>query len=61
MYSIFRHGRGSMTIAIRPSHTCNAGTEYVGFPPTRQTLIAEGRGVALACPVPNTYVFARRE
>ena len=24
----------------RPSHPCYAGTEYVGFSPTRQTLLA---------------------
>ena len=29
-----------MTIAIRPSHTYSAGTERVGFSPTRQTLLA---------------------
>ena len=31
VYSIFRHGRSRMTIAIRPSHTHNGGTEHVGF------------------------------
>ena len=37
VYSIFMHGRSRMTIAIRP---CNAGTEHVGFSPTRQALLA---------------------
>ena len=32
------HGRSRMT--IRPSHPCNAGTEHVGFSPTRQALLA---------------------
>ena len=26
----------------RPSHPCHAGTEHVGFSPTRQTLLAPG-------------------
>ena len=34
------HGRSRMTIAIRPSHPYYAGTEHVGFSPTRQTLLA---------------------
>ena len=33
------HGRSQMTID-RPSHPYNAGTEHVGFPPTRQRLLA---------------------
>ena len=40
MYSIFMHGRSGMTIAIRPSHSYYAGTEHVGFSPTRQALPA---------------------
>ena len=40
MYSIFMHGRSRMTIGYRPLHTYNAGTEHVGFSPTRQTLLA---------------------
>ena len=40
MYSIFIHGRSGMTVAIRPLHPYNAGTEHVGFSPTRQTLLA---------------------
>ena len=39
MYSIFMHGRSGMTIAIRPSHPYNAGTEHVGFSQTRQALL----------------------
>ena len=34
----FVHGRSRM--AIRPSHPYYAGTEHVGFSPTRQTLLA---------------------
>ena len=34
--SHFMHSRSSMTIAIRPSHSYNAGTEQVVFSPTRQ-------------------------
>ena len=33
----FVHGRSGMTIAIRPSHPYHAGTEHVGFLPTRRT------------------------
>ena len=40
VYSIFMHGRSRMTIGYRPLHTYNAGTEHVGFSPTRQTLLA---------------------
>ena len=40
MYSIFIHGRSGMTIWYRPLHPYNAGTEHVGFPPTRQALLA---------------------
>ena len=36
VYSIFMHGGGRMTIWYRPSHAYNAGTEHVGFPPTRR-------------------------
>ena len=39
MCSIFMHGRSRTTIAIRPSHPYNAGTEHVGFSLTRQTLL----------------------
>ena len=35
----FVHGRVRMTID-RPSHPCYAGTEHIGFSPTRQTLLA---------------------
>ena len=37
-YTQFVHGRSRMT--IRPSHPYYAGTEHVGFSPTRQTLLA---------------------
>ena len=40
VYSIFMHSRSRMPIAIRPSRPCYAGTEHVGFSPTRQTLLA---------------------
>ena len=40
VYSILMHGRTGITIAIRPSHPYNAGTEHVGFSPTRQALLA---------------------
>ena len=40
LISCFMQDRSPMTIAIRPSHLCNAGTEHVGFSPTRQTLRA---------------------
>ena len=36
----FMHGRSGMTIWYRPSHPYNVGTEHVGFPPTRQALLA---------------------
>ena len=39
-YSTLMHSRSPMTIAIRPSHPYNGGTEHVGFPPTRQALLA---------------------
>ena len=38
MYSIFMHS--VMTIWYIPSHPYYAGTEHVGFSPTRQTLLA---------------------
>ena len=50
MHSI--HGRGRMT---RPSHPHNTGTENIGFPPTRQTLLApsterrRGRHISAYC------------
>ena len=34
------HGRSRTTIDIRPSHAYDAGTDHVGFSPTRQTLLA---------------------
>ena len=34
------HSRSGMTIAVRPSHSYNAGIEHVEFSPTRQTLRA---------------------
>ena len=40
MYSVFTYGRSGMTIAIRPLHPYNAGTNHVGFSPTRHTLLA---------------------
>ena len=39
-YSIFMQGRSGMTIGYIPSHPYYAGTEHVGFSPTRQTLRA---------------------
>ena len=33
---MFMHGR-RLSDHLRPSHTYNAGTEHVGFSPTRQT------------------------
>ena len=42
MYLILMHSRSRMTIWYRPSHPDNAGTEHVGFSPTRQTLLAPG-------------------
>ena len=40
MYSIFMYGRSRMTIWYKPSHPYYVGTEHVGFPSTRQTLLA---------------------
>ena len=38
---IITHGRSRMAIDP-PSHPYNAGTEHIGFSPTRQTLLACG-------------------
>ena len=34
-----------MTMDYRPAHPYNAGTEHVGFSPTRRALLAQGGGV----------------
>ena len=39
-HSMFKHGRSGVTMAIRPKHSYNAGTEHVGFSSTRQALPA---------------------
>ena len=57
------HGRSRMTIAIRPSHPYNAGTEHVGFSTTRQTLLTKrGAGGSKqtpsdTCIFPKTIIF----
>ena len=40
VYSIFMHGRIRIAIGYGPSHSYYAGTEHVGFSPTRHTLLA---------------------
>ena len=40
----FMHSLRRMTMAIRPSHPGNGGSEHIGFSPTRQALGAGGGG-----------------
>ena len=43
-----KHGR-SRIYDHRPSHPYNAGTEHVGFSPTRQTLLAPSAKRSVRC------------
>ena len=45
---MFMHGRSRMIIWYRPSHPHNAGTEHVGFSPTRQ-IVEWGVMICPAC------------